>query len=153
MVTINNYEQLINAINENTRKVVQEEVAETTRGIVRDEVSKVTREILHDEVPKLTREIVREEVSSITRAIVREEISDALERTLTKAKAHTDDQFNWIANQMMEGFESLDKKIDSTAIDLRREMVGGFDRLDKKLDFIKYNYGARIELLEEKGSI
>jgi hypothetical protein len=117
MVTINNYEQLINAINENTRKVVQEEVVKTTR------------------------------------AIVREEISDALERTLTKAKAHTDDQFNWIANQMMEGFESLDKKIDSTAIDLRREMVGGFDRLDKKLDFIKYNYGARIELLEEKGSI
>ncbi len=129
MVTINNYDQLIDAINENIRKVVQEEVAKTTREIVRDEVSKVTREI------------------------VREEISDALDSTLTKAKAHTDNQFNWVANQMMEAFESLDKKIDSTAIDLRREMTSGFDRLDQKLDFIKYNYGARIELLEEKGSI
>lgn len=61
-----------------------------------------------------------------------------------------EEKMSLLTDQMTAGFAFLDQKIDATAADLRKEMHDRFDRLDKKLDFIKFNHGARIELLEDK---
>ncbi len=84
------------------------------------------------------------------RNVLNESIKEAVEASEARMKNYTDEQFNWLATQMMQGFARMDDKIEDLGIDLRREMRTGFEKMDRKLGFVEANHSARIGILEEK---
>jgi hypothetical protein len=65
-------------------------------------------------------------------------------------REYVDGRFNWLAEQMMKGFERIDFKINDVEHGLRKEMRQGFEKVDRRLKSLETNHNARLEILEEK---